>query len=75
MTRSDDESEFLKGATVDVELPGKPIKRVVGALDFVAVQVTVKHDQIDPATRMRKAELINDKDVVASTMVAQVAAF
>ncbi len=44
MTRSDDESEFLKGATVDVELASKPIKCVVGALDFVAVQVTVKYD-------------------------------
>ena len=35
MPRGNDESEFLQGTTVNVELAGKPTKRVVGALYLV----------------------------------------
>tara|TARA_R110002074_G_scaffold270720_2_gene442482 strand:- start:366 stop:758 length:393 start_codon:yes stop_codon:yes gene_type:complete len=64
-----DHREFLKGARIDCELSREPVKRIARALDLVAVQMTVEDREIDPASCVREAQLI-DHEYVVSPLVA-----
>ncbi len=73
MSRSHDKGELLKGIRVNRDLPRKAVQRVTGAFDLIAVQIPVENCEIDAASGVDKAQLIDNQDVVTVNVMAQIA--
>ena len=71
MTLADHERRAVEDGAIDRNLVREPIQRVGVALDLIAVQITVDDGDIDAASPVAKAKLVEHQSVGVAVMLLQ----